>query len=110
MSFLSCCKCEGSRDRRGLLDSITAQTHLPHCRLLLRCSILQSQFAIHANSLWVRRGNSAALTANLSHWLPQMAPRVVNRRPCLIIILPFGAVSGNFLIHRFNLVQRHMTT
>lgn len=34
MSFLSCCKCEGSRVRRGLLDSITARTHLPLASLL----------------------------------------------------------------------------
>lgn len=28
----------------------------------------------------------------------------------LITLLPFGALSGNFLTHRFNLVRRHMTT
>lgn len=50
MSFLSCCKCEGSRVRRGLLDSaskkkktITARIDLPHCRPLLCRSILKSQ-------------------------------------------------------------------
>lgn len=81
MSFLSCCKCEGSRVRRGLLDSASKKKRQsPHALICLIAALcFAAPSSNHSRVVWVRRENSAALTANPSHRLPQMALHRVDR-------------------------------